>query len=425
MAEVSRDIFAEIAPWIGESKVLILRGPRQVGKSTLLRHIEEELRNRGEKFFSYSIDQELDNPLFKSPSNLRNFLLNQSDNKFFYLFLDEFQYLNDSGLFLKALYDSLKGRCQIIVSGSSSLEISKSTEFLTGRKIEFRIETFSFREFLKGNSEWKFDQRFSLKEFKEAEEFNSIYSKELKKHFAEYLDFGGYPEIALEKNNEKKIKLLNELLSTYLQKDVSGFLKISNISAFNNLIRILTSQRGNLLNKSELSSSLNISFETVSWYLDALEGTFLFSFLPPYFSNLRKEISKMPKIYTEDFGIVKYVMKTSAPSSYDILSGQDIETYCFRIFRKVFEEENLFYHRTVSKSEIDFIGRKNSSFIPIEIKFTNKIQRKVTLAMKNFSERYTDVPYFIFITKDTLSWNRESRIFYIPAYLLEFLDILA
>ena len=339
--------------------------------------------------------------------------------------MDEFQYLNDSGLFLKALHDSLKGKCQIIVSGSSSLEISKSTEFLTGRKIEFRIETFSFREFLKGNSEWKFDRKFSLSSFKEAEEFDSIYSQELKNQFAEYLNFGGYPEIALEKNHEKKIKLLNELISTYLRKDVSGFLKISNISAFNNLIRILTSQRGNLLNKSEISSSLNISFETVSWYLDALEGTFLFSFLPPYFSNLRKEISKMPKVYTEDFGIVKYVMKTPESNSYDILSGQDVETYCFRIFRKIFEMENLFFHRTVSKSEIDFIGRKNSSFIPIEIKFTNRVQGKITLAMKNFSERYLDIPYFIFITKDTLAWNKENRIFYIPVYLLEFMDILS
>ncbi|HNH09722.1 MAG TPA: AAA family ATPase, partial [Leptospiraceae bacterium] len=198
MREVIRDIFAEIAPWIGENKILILRGSRQVGKSTLLRHIEEGLIKRREKFFSYSIDQELDNPLFKSPSNLKNFFLDQSDNHFFYLILDEFQYLNDSGLFLKALHDSLKGKCQIIVSGSSSLEISKSTEFLTGRKIEFRIETFSFREFLKGNSEWKFDRKFSLSSFKEAEEFDSIYSQELKNQFAEYLNFGGYPEIALE-----------------------------------------------------------------------------------------------------------------------------------------------------------------------------------------------------------------------------------
>ncbi|HNH07596.1 MAG TPA: DUF4143 domain-containing protein, partial [Leptospiraceae bacterium] len=160
-------------------------------------------------------------------------------------------------------------------------------------------------------------------------------------------------------------------------------------------------------------------------YLDALEGTFLFSFLPPYFSNLRKEISKMPKVYTEDFGIVKYVMKTPESNSYDILSGQDVETYCFRIFRKIFEMENLFFHRTVSKSEIDFIGRKNSSFIPIEIKFTNRVQGKITLAMKNFSERYLDIPYFIFITKDTLAWNKENRIFYIPVYLLEFMDILS
>lgn len=421
---VIRDIVKEISPWIGEKKVLILRGPRQVGKSTLLEYLEEELRNKGERVFSYSIDSELDNPLFTSPGVLKKFLQQQSDGKFFYLFLDEFQYLQDSGLFLKALHDSMKGKCQIIVSGSSSLEISKSSEFLTGRKIEFRIETFNFREFLQGNSDWKFQEKFSLKNFKAAKEFHQIYGKELKNQFAEYLNFGGYPEIVLEKNQEKKLRLLSELVNTYLQKDVSSFLKIENISAFNNLIRLLVNQRGNLLNKSELSSTLNISFETVSWYLDALEGTFLFSYLPPYFTNVRKEISKMPKVYVEDPGIVKYVQKTSPISSYDTLLGQDIEMYCFRYLRKVFETENLFYYRTISKSEIDFIGRSFTSFIPAEVKFTNKVVEKISVSMKNFSEKYPEIPFFLYITKDTLDWNKAEKILLVPVYLLEFFSII-
>ena len=80
--------------------------------------------------------------------------------------LDEFQYLENSGLFLKVLFDNLKGKSQIIVSGSSSLEISKSSEFLTGRKIEFRMETFSFREFLRARSNMKFEKNFRFQNIK-------------------------------------------------------------------------------------------------------------------------------------------------------------------------------------------------------------------------------------------------------------------
>ncbi|MCB1180208.1 MAG: DUF4143 domain-containing protein [Leptospiraceae bacterium] len=225
----------------------------------------------------------------------------------------------------------------------------------------------------------------------------------------------------MEGNLENKFTLLSELLHTYLNKDVSGFLNIDNISAYNNLIRILVYRRGNLLNKSELASSINISFETVNKYLDALEGTFVFSYLPPYFTNVRKEITKMPKVYIEDFGLVRYISNSKKIEDYTTLEGKDIENYSYRYFRRILGASNVFYYRTISKSEIDLIGIYGEEFIPVEVKFTNKIRDNISLPMKNFTENYKKIHSYIFISKNTLSFDKEKNIYFIPVYLLEFI----
>jgi predicted AAA+ superfamily ATPase len=89
-------------------------------------------------------------------------------------------------------------------------------------------------------------------------------------------------------------------IRTYIQKDIAGFLKVENIRAFNHLIRILASQIGNLMNQSELNATLGISINTLSKYVDMLEGTYVIDLLSPYFTNIRKELSKMPKVYFHD-----------------------------------------------------------------------------------------------------------------------------
>ena len=126
-------------------------------------------------------------------------------------------------------------------------------------------------------------------------DFTSLYGFMLKTAYSEYLSLGGYPEPAL---SPPEIRL--EIL-----KDVAGYLRVENVSGFNNLVRVLGSQIGSLVNRSELSSTLRLNAETVNRYLDILEGTFMFRLLPPWFTNPRKEVSKMPKVYVGDFGILR------------------------------------------------------------------------------------------------------------------------
>ena len=156
---VKREIIKDILPWLGEKKLIVIKGARQVGKTTLLFQIKDILEKEGNQVIYFSADQEITNPIFKEPKLLIKFLDNEHDikNKKSYLFLDEVQYIKSTGLFLKVLFDITKNYLNIVVSGSSLLKLSENKEFLTGRKIEFNLSSFSLLEHLWAKSSYKYD----------------------------------------------------------------------------------------------------------------------------------------------------------------------------------------------------------------------------------------------------------------------------
>lgn len=157
---IERDLFHNIIPWLDEEKIIIINGARQVGKTTLLHALKQHLEERGEKTVYFAADQELGNPIFQDAKLFLRFAEEQylaSGEKRVYIFLDEFQYITEAGLFLKQICDRERRRIHLIVSGSSSLEIAKNSEFLTGRKISFHLSSFSFREYLRARSKMRYD----------------------------------------------------------------------------------------------------------------------------------------------------------------------------------------------------------------------------------------------------------------------------
>jgi len=418
---IARDVVPEIEKWIGREKIIILKGARQVGKTTILKHLRDRLDSAGNRCEYFSADFELHNPIFKDPRLFVQFVKDRFAGEFAYIFIDEFQYITDAGLYLKVVFDQLKECCQLIVSGSSSLEITKNSEFLTGRKVAFHIKTLSFREFARHKSALKTVPSLSFDNMNDIEDFNKIYGDELKRCLVEYISFGGYPEIVLTASLEEKRLLLKELISTYIQKDVAGFLHVGNTSGFNHLLKMLVSQSGNLVNKHELSSSLNLSCDTVNKYCDILEGTYVLKFLRPFYSNVRKELSKMPKVYFSDFGIARIFTNRDIVNSYFEINGSDIENFVFNELMERYGDDSIYFHRTISKSEIDFIVESDSRLIPVEVKFTNS-PRSLPLAMRNFSKNYENVARNIVVTKNQMSGDGFHAI---PAYLLPFVTALA
>lgn len=424
---IKRAIFSQILPWLGEEKIIIIKGSRQTGKTTLLGQIREYLTKQGKNSVYFSADLEENNNIFANAKLFIKYLeeqqsLREKINDKLYVFIDECQYIKNTGLFLKNIFDLEKKNLQLIVTGSSSLEITKNSEFLTGRKIDFYLQHFSFKEFLKAKSDKKFEHYFNIDDIDGIRDFYTLYGSELEQYLLDYLNWGGYPEIAITINQNKKVAILKDIVKTYIEKDVALFLKVENINGFNNLIKILISQIGALLNKDEVSATLGLSKDTVNKYLDILAGTFIFTFLSPFYTNKRKELTKMPKIFIADFGIIKIVSGNIQLSDYSALPGSLIENFVFNELSRSFCKEELFFYRTLGKSEIDFIIKKDNFLTPLEVKFRNKPQ-EIPLSIKHFKARYEkSIAKSIVLTKQEIKVKDDSL--FLPVVVLPFIKII-
>jgi predicted AAA+ superfamily ATPase len=395
MKLLKREIFGEIAEWLERPEYIILTGSRQVGKTTLLHQLMNYINTPNKVYY----DLENNDMLDICNSGIQRFLqylrLSGFDtNNRLYVFIDEIQYLRDPSNFLKLLHDHHKN-IKIIASGSSSLEIRKKfSDSLVGRKIVFKIHPFSFAEFL----EFKRPEKYGIKKrvgnigdiingnFNEA---SGLVSGELEPEIEEYLLFGGYPRQASEESANIKTRLLNEIKTGYVNKDIRDIAEIKDMESFNRLLKVLASQIGGLTNIRELSSFLGISIETVKRYLFLLENTFIISALHPYFENKKKEISKMPKIFFSDNGLRNSVLGFFGSDLLDPDRGKLIENFIFTQLSRVFEiNESLFFWRTQVGTEVDFIIKKGKKPIPVEVKASGLKKSKVTRSFRSFIEKY-------------------------------------
>jgi len=176
--------------------------------------------------------------------------------------------------------------------------------------------------------------------------------------------------------------------------------KIRNIMKFNNFLRILADQTGNLLNIDELASSVGIARETVYDYLTLLEGTYIARRLAPFFRNLRSELTKMPKIYFEDSGVLNYLKYDDIVEK---VSGQLLENSIYAELRKVVGLESLRYWRTQSKQEIDFVVEHRRQLFAFEVKKIYSGQK--TTSLRYFSQKYPNSKSFVI----TLEKRREAK----------------
>jgi len=412
---IYRDIIDRIRPWLSQDTILMLKGARQVGKTTILHYLQKEIEGQGSMARYIAADLDFADPSFGDP---RLFILRLADlfqGKTGTVLIDEFQSIPNAGLFLKTVYDQTKDRYHFIVSGSSSLELTKNAESLAGRKKEFIIRPFSFREFIRARFPDIPLKCFGLDELRAIEDFAALYGTLLKEAYAEYLTIGGYPGPVLSPP-ELRVDILKELLSTYLHKDVAGYQKIENVTGFNNMVRLLSAQTGSQVNKSELGATLRLNAETVNRYLDILEGTFVFSLVPPWFSNPRKEVSKMPKVYVNDPGILLAAgTRPAVRPAYELLDGHLVENAVYLSF--VARAEKIRYWRTIGGAEVDFIVDTETGALPVEFKFT-AAKPTEPVAMRNFRAAYTEARKGIIVSRDTIS-NDGTVV--IPAYLLDFL----
>lgn len=390
---VKREIFPTISQHLSAKEVTVVIGARQTGKTTLLNQLKEFLTNDKKipideiKFFNLDLISDLEG--IKDQSEFIKFLKEElRSRQFLYVFIDEIQRLANPGQYLKGIYD-LKLPIKLIVTGSSSLEIrTKISESLTGRKRIFYLPSFSFSEYLKAQE----PELINLLTKKDISLFNQ---KKLTDYFYQYLIFGGYPRVVLATSENEKIQLLNEIYSSYIEKDIIAFLSIKNSSSFSQLVAILADQIGNLVNVQELANTLGLNRRTVENYAYALENTFVIDFIKPYFTNTRKELSKMTKIYFADLGLRNLAVKYFSKFEDNRDKGQLLENFVQSVLKHQ-DLAKVNYWRTKDKSEVDFIYQDYfGNILPIETKAIKLTKPEISRGFRFFINKYKPKKAFI------------------------------
>ncbi|MDI6740536.1 MAG: ATP-binding protein [Candidatus Edwardsbacteria bacterium] len=291
--------------------------------------------------------------------------------------IDEIQYLSNPSSFLKLFHDHHPA-FKLIVTGSSSFDIKrKFKDSLAGRTVDFTLYPLDFQEFLifKG-------RRFDLG----AKNISAALGPELEALYREYALYGGYPKIVLTGSLEIKEKYLQQIIDTYVKKDIRDLGNIRDIDKFNSLLIVLSGQSGSLLNVAELSNTARLAKQTVEQYLFILENTYIIRLVRPYSGNLRSELFKTPKLYFLDSGLMQLLSGRRLPA---VLGGAAFETAVFSDLTKQ-GGNDVFYWRTQDKKEIDFIVRRGRRLHPVEVKM-NAASFSAT-AMDYFTNAYKPAP---------------------------------
>ena len=264
---IKRQIIDEIEQYLLIDSILVLHGARQVGKTFIMRYLITFLKNKKEVVYYIDLeDSRFQTKLDEGVDAFIGLLKDEgllTDKKIF-VFIDEIQYLKNPSSFLKLIADHHK-EIKLIVSGSSSFDIkNKFKNSLVGRTINFEIFPLSFREFL----------TFKNYNAIPGKIHTAIKINELAGLFNEYVIFGGYPAVVLEPSIKIKEKLLQQIIDTYIKKDISELGNITEIDKFNKLVKVLASQSGQMLNVTELANTCDISKQTIEKYLFILENTY-------------------------------------------------------------------------------------------------------------------------------------------------------
>jgi len=379
---IQRSIYPHLVDHLAKKEISLITGPRQSGKTTLMLWLKGELDQKGEPTLFLNLDVEWDRPHLESQAALIRKLELELGKKGGFVFVDEIQRKEDAGRFLKGLYD-LNLPYKFIVSGSGSLELKeKIHESLVGRKRLFELTTLTFEEFFNYKTASRYHE--NLAAFFEIE-------KERAHHLLmEYLNFGGYPRVVLEDRQDEKVRVIDDIYRSVLERDVAYLLKVEKTEAFNRLIKVLAGQIGNLINYKELSSTLGTSFQTVKKYLWYAQKIFLLNLVTPYSRNVRKEITQSPVAYFGDLGLRNYALGIFGTVASPAECGFLFQNLVFLILSSIRHPglTTLHFWRTKDKAEVDFIVETGEALIPVEVKFKALTDVEMPRSLLSFCERY-------------------------------------
>ncbi len=366
----------DIYPYVARKEILVLKGIRRSGKSTIIQQLMKELVKKEKiskkqllylNLEDHNFAQELKISLFDKV--LQTYQYYAKNKKKVYFFIDEIQNVPEWEKWIRTKYD-LKEDIKFIVSGSSASLLSKElSTLLTGRNLSFVIRPLSFNEVL------IFDNKTSLHQ---------------------YLEFGGFPEVVLEKSNEKKLKILQQYFDDIIHKDIIDRYQVRNTKQLINLAHYLISAAGAKVSINKLSKTLGISKDAVAHYINYMIDAYLL-FEVPFFSfsaKVKHDVSRLPKLYVLDNGLINAVNV-----KYSKNQGQMFENTVLISLLKEFKEVSYW---SDADSEVDFVVKK----IAINVTATDKIPIREWKGLEAFKKKHKQFSLLLV----THSLNKENII---------------
>lgn len=353
---IQRTLAKTLLNKFNSGKAIILIGPRQVGKTTLIKSVLE-----GKPHLFLDGDDPTIRTLLNTPNTeqLKNIIGTHN-----IVFIDEAQRIDNIGITLKIITDQFK-TVQLIVSGSSAFDLNNEIkEPLTGRKWQYKLFPISWRELENTIGYIKSEQQIELR-----------------------LRFGMYPDVITNLGNETEI--LKTLADSYLYKDLLTFNSIRKPQILEKLLKALAYQIGSQVSYNELSKLLGIDKNTVSNYIHILEQAYVIFRLPPFNRNLRNEIKKQQKIYFVDVGIRNAII-----GNFNTLNNRNDVGHLwenFLISERIkglnysLSLANSYFWRTKQQQEIDYVEEEALAISAFEFKWNPNAKAKFS---KSFIEAY-------------------------------------
>ena len=363
---ISRFLSSNIKERLNKGKVIVLIGPRQVGKSTLVFSLLKET-----EFLFLDGD---DAVVAETLANANTETLKNIIGDYKYVFIDEVQRIPNINLKLKIIVDQIKD-VQVIVSGSSAFDINHVTqEPLTGRKFEYHLYPISWNEFEKNVGYMKAQQQLEIR-----------------------LLYGMYPDVITNLGNE--FEILKNLVSSYLYKDVLNLAGIRKSDVLEKILQALAFQVGSEVSYNEIAQLVGVDKNTVNNYIDLLEKAFVVFKLNSYSKNLRNEIKANKKIYFYDNGVRNMLIGNFNGIQFRHDKGALWENFLISEKVKQLSYSNSlskpYFWRTTSQQEIDYIEINADTVSAFEFKWS---PTKKTKLPKSFSDAYN--PSFLVVNKD-------------------------
>ena len=342
---INRTLKENIIQHAFHGQVLIIQGPRQVGKTTLALDITKSIKDK-KAVRIFNCDDPDDR---SSLENKGLAVLKNTIGAARVVFIDEGQKLSTIGQTLKLLADHYKKSLQVIVNGSSTMHLlDKTQESLTGRKKVYSLYPISLEEIFKGKN---------------------VEAKKLEP----LLIYGSYPKVVATKGRHNKVDILKELKTSYLYRDVFDFQGMKNADVFMNLVKALAHQIGNEVSYRELSNLLKVGYATIERYVHILEQSFIVFHLPVYTRNKRRELSKLRKIYFYDVGVRNAIINNFNPldkrDDLGVLweNFMIVERMKYREYHRM--EANQYFWRTYDGSEVDLVEEREGKLYGYEFKW--------------------------------------------------------